>query len=67
MPGFGTSIEDWTHLLTYDKVTVTPPGGQPYVGTVDAKTDNSEVLWVLTPSGRRAYHFREGVRTTRLY
>ncbi len=54
--------QNWSELNPGDRVTVSLPGRRGFQATVESKTENSNVIWVL-PDGdfRRAFHCREGV------
>lgn len=56
-------IQDWAELNPGDSVTVTEPGRRStYQATVDTKTADSCVVWILADLGvRRAFDSREGV------
>lgn len=56
--------QDWSALSVGSAVEVIPPVGPSYRGRVDAKTPDSEIIWVvgLGGSGRRMVGNREGVR-----
>lgn len=55
-------VQDWTRLETGDRVVVIDAGVES-PATIDTKTDDSAVVWVLGSSGRlrRALDYREGV------
>jgi hypothetical protein len=56
-------IQDWTELAQQDIVRVIEPGGAGYRATIDTKTPDSSVVWIITATGyRRAFDAREGVR-----
>jgi len=53
----------WTELEAKDIVRVIEPGRVAYRATIDTKTPDSSVVWVITATGyRRAFDAREGVR-----
>jgi hypothetical protein len=55
-------VQDWSALSVGDKVVVTEPGHQGFPATIDTKTDDSAVVWVIDDGGqRRAFDHREGV------
>ncbi|MHC6592873.1 hypothetical protein OUO20_05635 [Arthrobacter sp. FX8] len=55
-------VRDWSGLSPEDKVVVTEPGRQGYPATIDTKTADSAVVWVIDDGGqRRAFDHREGV------
>ncbi|QSZ51870.1 hypothetical protein RI444_01750 [Paenarthrobacter sp. AT5] len=54
--------QDWTELEAKDIVRVIEPGRAAYRATIDTKTPDSSVVWVITATGyRRAFDAREGV------
>lgn len=56
-------VQDWTELAANDRVRVIEPGRAAYGATIDTKTLDSSVVWVITDKGyRRAFDVREGVR-----
>lgn len=56
--------QDWAQLEAGDHVSVVEPGQDAYEAHVNAKTDDSTVIWIDSPRGRRAFDFREGIRVT---
>ncbi|MDP9696767.1 UNVERIFIED_ORG: hypothetical protein J2X79_004350 [Arthrobacter globiformis] len=55
-------VRDWSALSVGDRVVVTEPGRQGFQATVDTKTADSAVVWVVDDGGqRRAFDHREGV------
>lgn len=55
-------MREWSALSPEDKVIVTEPGRQGYTATIDTKTADSAVVWVIDDGGqRRAFDHREGV------
>jgi len=55
--------QDWTELEAKDIVRVIEPGRAAYRATIDTKTPDSSVVWVITATGyRRAFDAKEGVR-----
>ncbi|WP_416429783.1 hypothetical protein [Paenarthrobacter nicotinovorans] len=55
--------QDWTELAAKEIVRVIEPGIAAYRATIDTKTLDSSVVWVITATGyRRAFDAREGVR-----
>lgn len=57
-----SDIRDWSDLDPDDRVAVTEPGRQSYPATIDTKTADSAVVWVIDGGGqRRAFDNREGV------
>lgn len=55
-------VRDWSALVVGDKVVVTEPGSQGFPATIDTKTADSAVVWVIDVGGqRRAFDHREGV------
>lgn len=60
-------VRDWSALSSEDKVVVTEPGRHGYPATIDAKTADSAVVWVIDEGGqRRAFDHREGVELAAL-
>lgn len=56
-------VQDWTELAAKDLVRVIEPGRAAYRATIDTKTLDSTVVWVITDTGyRRAFDVREGVQ-----
>ncbi|WP_416416274.1 hypothetical protein [Paenarthrobacter aromaticivorans] len=56
-------VQDWTELAAKDIVRVIEPGRAAYRATIDMKTLDSSVVWIITDIGyRRAFDAREGVR-----
>ena len=56
-------VQDWTELAAKDLVRVIEPGRAAYRATIETKTLDSSVVWVITDTGyRRAFDAREGVR-----
>lgn len=56
-------VQDWTELAANDRVRVIEPGRAAYRATIDTKTLDSSVVWVITDKGyRRAFDVREGVQ-----
>jgi hypothetical protein len=56
--------QDWSGIVVGSTVEVIPPVGPSYRGRVDAKTPNSEIVWVVSlgGTGRQMHGNREGVR-----
>lgn len=54
--------QNWTDLQPGERVIVYLDERRNFLATIESKTENSSVVWVL-PDGdsRRAYHYREGV------
>jgi len=60
-------IEEWSGLMTSQRVSVKEPGREIYTATVDAITVNADVIWIISAGGtRRAFDAREGIRITPL-
>lgn len=57
------AVQDWSAIGVGSTVRVTPPAGMPYFGRVDAKTPDSEIVWVLSleGSGRQMHGNLDGV------
>lgn len=56
-------VQEWSGLTAGDKVVITEPGRDPYLGRLETKTADSAVVWVVDGGGqRRAFDHREGVR-----
>lgn len=57
------SAQDWSAIGVGSTVRVTPSAGMPYFGRVDAKTPDSEIVWVLSleGSGRQMLGNLDGV------
>ena len=57
------AVQDWSAIGVGSTVKVTPPAGMPYFGRVDAKTPDSEIVWVLSleGSGRQMHGNLDGV------
>lgn len=58
-----TTLQDWSNLVSGERVSVAERGRRPYSATVDALTDDSGVVWIIPDSGtgRRAFDYREGI------
>lgn len=57
------STQDWSELAEGTHVAITEPSNARYSATVDTKTDDSTVIWVIDSWGqRRAFDHREGIR-----
>lgn len=55
--------QDWTELATNDPVIIAEPGRERRRATIDAKTPDSTVVWVIYKDrSRRAFDHREGIR-----
>lgn len=55
-------VQDWTQLTDGSAVLICERGGAGYPGTIDTKTSDSTVVWVLDSNGqRRAVDYRGGV------
>lgn len=55
-------VRDWSALSVGDRVVVTEPGRPGCRATVDTKTADSTVVWVVDDGGqRRAFDHREGI------
>lgn len=53
--------QDWSELNRHDEVAVTEPGGRKYLASVDVKTADSHVVWVVETEGtRKAFDYRQG-------
>lgn len=57
------AAQDWSAIGVGSTVRVTPSAGMPYFGRVDAKTPDSEIVWVLSleGSGRQMLGNLDGV------
>ena len=57
------SAQDWSELAEGTKVAITEPRNARYSATVDTKTQDSTVVWVIDGWGhRRAFDYREGIK-----
>lgn len=55
--------QDWSAIAVGAAVEVIPPVGPSYGGRIDAKTPDSEIVWVVSDgTGRQMHGNREGVR-----
>jgi hypothetical protein len=58
------SAQNWAQLEAGDRVSVFEPGQEAYEATLNAKMDDSTVIWIDGPGARRAFDFRDGIRVT---
>ena len=57
----------WHEVMTGDDVLVTLPGGHELRGTLDARTADSSVVWILVEGdGRRMLHPGDGLAVDKL-
>lgn len=55
-------LQDWTQLTVGGAVVISERGRAGYPATIDTKTNDSTVVWVVDGSGqRRAFDCREDV------
>jgi hypothetical protein len=53
--------QDWSRIKTGDEVVVIDESHE-YTAVIDAKTDNSQVIWTLgNDNSRRAHDYRDGI------
>ncbi|WP_259678289.1 hypothetical protein [Arthrobacter oryzae] len=51
----------WDDVQVGDKVQLVGSGRPEYVGFVDARTADGDIIWVHDPvDGRRLFHIRDG-------
>ncbi|MET3174028.1 UNVERIFIED_ORG: hypothetical protein ABIB52_001873 [Arthrobacter sp. UYCu721] len=51
----------WDDVQVGDKVQLVGSGRPHYVGLVDARTANGDIIWVHDPvDGRRLFHIQDG-------
>lgn len=51
----------WDDVQVGDKVQLVGSGRPKYVGLVDARTANGDIIWVHDPvDGRRLFHIQDG-------
>jgi hypothetical protein len=56
-------VQDWTALNFNDRVRVLETGRPAYMASVDTKTEDSSVVWIISDQGvRRAFDAKEGIR-----
>jgi len=63
MPNTEAIRQDWSSLVTGERVSVAERGRRPYSATVDLLTQDADVLWIIpdSGSGRKAFDHREGI------
>lgn len=58
-----TQAKGWDRLEVGQEVLLAHPGLPPVAGTVDAMTDDGEIIWVISvPRRRRIIHINDGYR-----
>ncbi|RAX14915.1 hypothetical protein DC347_20145 [Pseudarthrobacter sp. AG30] len=58
-----TQAKGWDRLEVGQEVLLAHPGLPPIAGTVDAMTDDREIIWVLSvPRRRQIIHIDDGYR-----
>lgn len=55
--------QGWDRLEIGQDVVLAHPGLPPVTGTVDAMTENQEIIWIVSvPRRRRMFHIDDGYR-----